>query len=499
MSILTNKTKENITSVVMTLIMLMVFSASAMAQNVIYVLTNELTPGEEYLIVSRNNNGTGYALQRDETDDVTRDQVTVNQGGNVATNYYISNSTVNANSVWTVGGSVNKYTFQNDGYYLEARNGIGRSIRVRSSLNDDCYWVWETDNKLWYDGSWLDWYIYYSSGLFASNDFEFSNSSNTYVYLYKKVRIIANPSSLTLTTKVGEPVTATFTVKCPHLKGNITATLTDDTGYFSIDKTSVAASADGQTITVTFLPLETGTFENAYITLSSNYAESVRVNITGIANTATDYYPVTVSKYGYTTLYFNQPLVIPYKDYNSSGNQLKDVSFVSAASSPVAMTKLMTLIPANTGVVIEGTANKTFNFPYYKGTAPAAITGNKLTGSMNDISPSDALAGHSSTSIIMTLSPHPDDKDKPSPRIGFYKFVGPTLTGKKAYLIYDTAANNGVNFLSINGMEEEAAGISNVNARIDDGAWYTLQGVRLNGAPKQRGIYIRNGKTVVVK
>jgi hypothetical protein len=48
-------------------------------------------------------------------------------------------------------------------------------------------------------------------------------------------------------------------------------------------------------------------------------------------------------------------------------------------------------------------------------------------------------------------------------------------------------------------MEEEAAGISNVNAHIDDGAWYTLQGVRLNGAPKQRGIYIRNGKTVVVK
>ena len=29
--------------------------------------------------------------------------------------------------------------------------------------------------------------------------------------------------------------------------------------------------------------------------------------------------------------------------------------------------------------------------------------------------------------------------------------------------------------------------------------WYTVQGQKLVSAPKQRGIYIRNGKTVVVK
>ena len=31
------------------------------------------------------------------------------------------------------------------------------------------------------------------------------------------------------------------------------------------------------------------------------------------------------------------------------------------------------------------------------------------------------------------------------------------------------------------------------------GPWYTLQGVRLNKAPQQKGVYILNGKKVLVK
>ena len=402
MSIFTNKTKKNITSVVMTLIMLMVFSASAMAETeFIYVLTHTLTPGEDYLIVGDNKTGDKNALSHSGTT-ITKNPVTVKSNDEWANANYIEAKEVDQNSVWHVGTRNGNFTFENNSHYLSTKLpslSIIRNLIISTTLNEDAEWKWSSNEDLLYHQANSPWHLFEGSNNFTIYFLPYS------VYLYKK--------------------------------------------------------------------------------------------------TPVEYLNVTISKYGYTTLYFNQSLVIPYNTYNSSDNKLVDVSYASSATgSTVNMTKINKYVPKETGVVIQGKKEYTYKFPYYsniKSGNPSAITGNKLTGSMNNTSPSDALAGHSGTSIIMTLSPHPDDMDKPSPRIGFYKFVGSTLTGKKAYLIYDTATNNGVNFLSISGMEDEAAGISNVNARIDDGAWYTLQGVRLNGAPKQRGIYIRNGKTVVVK
>ncbi|MBR3390642.1 MAG: hypothetical protein IKI48_00875 [Prevotella sp.] len=41
--------------------------------------------------------------------------------------------------------------------------------------------------------------------------------------------------------------------------------------------------------------------------------------------------------------------------------------------------------------------------------------------------------------------------------------------------------------------------IDNSQLTIDNGVWYTLNGVRLNGKPTKAGVYIVNGKTVVIK
>ena len=49
---------------------------------------------------------------------------------------------------------------------------------------------------------------------------------------------------------------------------------------------------------------------------------------------------------------------------------------------------------------------------------------------------------------------------------------------------------------------EETTGIENLNpahASESEGSWFTLDGRRINGKPSQRGIYINNGKKVVIK
>ena len=50
--------------------------------------------------------------------------------------------------------------------------------------------------------------------------------------------------------------------------------------------------------------------------------------------------------------------------------------------------------------------------------------------------------------------------------------------------------------------ESEATGIQQIDQtlrQIDSDSYYTLQGAKLNGRPTQRGIYIHNGKKVIVK
>ena len=49
--------------------------------------------------------------------------------------------------------------------------------------------------------------------------------------------------------------------------------------------------------------------------------------------------------------------------------------------------------------------------------------------------------------------------------------------------------------------DDEATGIISVPAdpSASTDAWYSLDGVRLNGKPTQRGVYINNGRKIVIK
>lgn len=130
----------------------------------------------------------------------------------------------------------------------------------------------------------------------------------------KSPDITATPTSLTFTGYTGQSYTKTITVKGNHITGDVTASLSDANGIYSIDKTTIAkaqaTSTNGATITVTYAPTERGN-TSATLTLSSNGVEDVVIPITGTAQGGTiTANPTSVSFSGYATRTYTQTVSI---------------------------------------------------------------------------------------------------------------------------------------------------------------------------------------------
>ena len=96
--------------------------------------------------------------------------------------------------------------------------------------------------------------------------------------------LIVDPETLTMTANVGETTTATFDMLGSDLTGNVTITLNDETGMFSINPVTITAldAEEGATVTVTYTPTAAGE-HSATITLSSEGAEDVTVHVEATA------------------------------------------------------------------------------------------------------------------------------------------------------------------------------------------------------------------------
>ncbi len=99
-------------------------------------------------------------------------------------------------------------------------------------------------------------------------------------------------------------------------------------------------------------------------------------------------------------------------------------------------------------------------------------------------------------------------------KIGFYRAQAGTLGANKAYLKLDNVTSSPAKlilFSFFNGEEEDihngiTTGIEDATHQIDNGQWtmdnaewYNLNGQKLNGMPSSSGLYIVNGKKVLVK
>ena len=145
-----------------------------------YIRTTTLTDGNEYLIVSRNNAGNGYALGHNGGT-VVNDAVTVINDAVVGP--YIAENDADSTSVWTLttvsGWGSTSYKFANGGYYIRRNN---RALQISTS-NSDNEWSWSSNNnRLSMDVSWSFDNDYLR---FNNNNWQLSTTASS-VYLYTK-------------------------------------------------------------------------------------------------------------------------------------------------------------------------------------------------------------------------------------------------------------------------------------------------------------------------
>ena len=300
--------------------------------------------------------------------------------------------------------------------------------------------------------------------------------------------ITAEPATLNFETTVGTPVTQTFNVKGSDLEGDITATITNDNGnVFSVPATisqADASASDGTDVTVTFSPTQAGTYTGK-LTLSSQGAIDVTIPLTGKAN---NYFPVNITSVGLTTLYLDSPLKIPYDEYEP--NILGVYYIYGLNGKELLSARLDNTIPAKTGVIIQGNSGE-YKFPIIEEADPLpSVAPNSLLSGCLEETPVSIVKDKNVGAKIYTLGRGKDTY------INFYQYSGQMLHANKAFYLLEAAGN--AKELSVR-FDDQATGIRTASTLVDDGAWYTIQGIRLQGEPAAKGLYIHNGKTIVVK
>lgn len=301
-----------------------------------------------------------------------------------------------------------------------------------------------------------------------------------------KPSFTATPTSLAFETTIGTPVSMTVNVKGTNVNKTISIANDNET-VFTTDVTSItsedANSTGGKDVTITFSPTVAGDYTGT-LTLSAKGISTVVIQLTGKAY---NYFPVVISSAGLTTLYLDYPVKIPYDVYEP--NILGAFYIYERDGKELKAARLDKNIPAGTGVIIEGNSG-TYKFPIIDEAdpLPAAAPNSLLDGCVENTSVASLLA--QTPGIIYTLG-----RSKES-YINFFKYTGTTLNANKAYYLLPEGSNAKSLTISFDG---EATGIRNADTDVVDGAWYTIEGIQVQGKPMRKGLYIHNGKTVIVK
>lgn len=81
----------------------------------------------------------------------------------------------------------------------------------------------------------------------------------------------------------------------------------------------------------------------------------------------------------------------------------------------------------------------------------------------------------------------------------WYSTGGTKIKAFRAYFMLNDVLSNGAEAKVRFMVDEDAAAIEGITSDMEDGVWYTLDGRQLNGKPTEKGVYIVDGKKVLIK
>ena len=224
----------------------------------------------------------------------------------------------------------------------------------------------------------------------------------------------------------------------------------------------------------TIRPTVTGTRSNAKNQLRIRMADKVTMNGLGIMSYASD-----------NALDFSN--VSDLTAHYASG-------FTSTANNAgvLTMTQVETT-PAGEGLMLKGTANETFYVPALFNLTPEALTGNNLKG-LTKITEVETTEGDKTNFIL----------SQQKGVIAWYPLAAKyALKAHSAYLqllTNDVFTNDGTRAISMEFEDGVTTGLIQIaTGDVEDGDWYGIDGVKFNQKPTQRGVYINNGRKVIVK
>ena len=202
-------------------------------------------------------------------------------------------------------------------------------------------------------------------------------------------------------------------------------------------------------------------------------------------------YTLEVGEAGMATLYLDFDAVIPENVEVYCCEGLKDDEALPEA---YAVKITQDVIPANTGVFVKAEPGK-YLFNAFIPVETDGVTqvlqiypDNILTGTLEDME----VGSHE----VLTLG-----YSNQTNELGFWWFTGKTpIPANRAYIPGDKLTEGGVKGIRIVFDEETGIATTNLTNQTNEAdAWYTIDGRKLDKKPQQRGLYINNGKKIIIK
>lgn len=222
------------------------------------------------------------------------------------------------------------------------------------------------------------------------------------------------------------------------------------------------------------------TNQDAGTIYSIKVTNGYNAQITGIKVYTESAITVSLNAYGYATFCSEYPL-----DFSEAeGYTAWQVTGTSGTT--ITFEKITGSVKGGTGIFLKGTAGATI-------TLKSTDSENTLSGNM--------LQGTLAPTYVTTVEG--DYTNFGLKGNEFVKINAGTVKTGKAYLpVLTDNLPTGARELSFIFEEGETTGIhsiENEQLTIENGNWYTLGGQKMNGKPAKRGLYIINGKKVVIK